>query len=454
MAFLTRKKWAWAAIFAGVALVLAISTLNFKKRFFSHEDSTQKTQVNQLESKQPSHAKTQPNQASLAGTDPIQSAKNAISKPDVFSRVQAILSLREKMDPEAVEILREFLKDENDAVVSEAIDTLGNIGINSDLKEMTFMALADKARDKSFNLRGSALITAAMLGNEQQVTELIGQFVEEDYEANDAAVVRALSFALNAGTVPYLVELINRNDEPEIQKNAFNLLAKSGNSEAMNLLEKHLSSNDLQKQDAAVWALSRQNNEQQNQMLSQAIVNKELPKDAIAIVAKSPSAAEVFADVLSRDSVGYQDKINLLKILGANASSAPGDARDAIAEAMLPLLANSNAGIQQQALETLGNVAASKDMTDKIAPLLGSDNILVQKAALESFIKYLTPGTYEPLKELWYHGDEKMRRTAFFFSEPFLNQKDLPDLQKATQHNDEFIAKHSASMIKYLNPPK
>jgi len=55
------------------------------------------------------------------------------------------------------------------------------------------------------------------------------------------------------------------------------------------------------------------------------------------------------------------------------------------------------------------------------------------------------------LKTLWYDKDEKIRRTAFFLSSPFLNHSDLEDLEKAKKHSDELISKQSERIVKQLD---
>jgi len=100
----------------------------------------------------------------------------------------------------------------------------------------------------------------------------------------------------------------------------------------------------------------------------------------------------------------------------------------------------------------MAKAGASTDQTPAIAPKLQSEDFLVQGAALQAFMQYCTPKTYTPLKGLWYDNNEQIRRTAFFFSEAFLNISDLPDLEKATTHSDELISKQAKLMIKHLTP--
>jgi HEAT repeat protein len=291
---------------------------------------------------------------------------------------------------------------------------------------------------------------AAILGERPQVVSLISKFVEEDYEGSDAAAIRAMSFALDPELTPHIEKLVERIDNIELQRTAFNLLARINTAKSTESLERYLTSDDPQTQAGAVWALSRQNDAAHNLILTEAVAGRTLQRGAIGEIAQSPAASAVFGDLLSRETINDQQKIDLLKIVAAETQHAPGEVRNSMADVAAALLYSPNEQVQRQALETLGTVAAMKDLTDAIEPKLESSNFTIQKAALDAFIQYLTPSSYEPLKKLWYHEDEKMRRTAFFFSEPFLGQRDVPDLQKAAQHSDQFIAKHSAMMLQYL----
>ena len=76
---------------------------------------------------------------------------------------------------------------------------------------------------------------------------------------------------------------------------------------------------------------------------------------------------------------------------------------------------------------------------------------MVRKEALEAFMAYATPANYKHLVDLYWDTDEKVRRTAFFFSEEFLNESDLEALEKATTHHDEMIAEHAQIMLHNLN---
>ena len=103
----------------------------------------------------------------------VDSAREALADPNVSARMRAIFSLRSESSEEAVKVLSAFLNDKDMEVVSEAIDALGYIGLNSELKDLVYVLLEEKAGDKGFPARGSALIIAAMFGKHDRIFPVI-----------------------------------------------------------------------------------------------------------------------------------------------------------------------------------------------------------------------------------------------------------------------------------------
>ena len=395
---------------------------------------------------------TKDNELAAAEEKPawVQAALDALKNPDIGIRMQAVMSLRNQTSPEAIELLEMFLDDQEQAVIAEALDTLGFIGLNSEHKAMAFEILAEKAQDENFIGRGNALITAALLDEEGQIFPIIGEYIAENDDASTKSAVRAMAFLDDPKCVPYLAKIAAESQDPEILQISYNVLAKIETDDALALLQDGVLSQERDKQASSVWALSRLNNEQHNEILADAMDRHKLGYDSLSIVAKSPAAPRLFGKALQRNDITTKEKIELLKVLDKNTINASGKVRNEIADTVKPLLNSPDPKLEAKAVETLGKLGAQEDHSETLAPKLESDNFMVQQAALQSFIQFCNPNNYKPLKKLWYHEDEKMRRTAFFFSEQFLNQSDMEDLQKATVHEDEFIAKHSKIMIKYL----
>ena len=383
--------------------------------------------------------------------DWAQAAMEALKSQNVGLRVKAAMDLRNQFSPEAVELLEMFLNDSDPAVVAEALDSLGFIGLNSELNDMVFEILAEKARDHNFRARGNALMTAARMGKGDEVLPIIADCIKEDTPESESIAIRAMAFVASKECIPHIVEVLERDPDSEVLRDSFNLLAKINTPESINILVDNLRAEDPQRRKYAVWALTRKaDDDDLKERLTLAVANQELDKDVLGVIASSPMAADIFGEVLQSEEIEKEDKIDMLEALADNSIKAPGHIRNKMAKELLVLLQSNDPDLEVAALEAISDMGAQEDLSDELAELLESDDFLVQQAALKAFIQYCTPDTYKPLKKLWYHKEEQMRRTAFFFSEAFLNHSDIPDLEKASNHSDEFIAKHSKMMLRYL----
>ena len=389
--------------------------------------------------------------AALDETDWQTKVEAALNDPDVSVRMGAVRLLWNKMTPESVELLAMFLDDKETVVAEEAIDALGHIAQNSELGEEVFNILIAKATDKDFRSRGPALLTASMVGEPDQVLPVIGTILEEQSQSAREYAVRAISFVNGPEAVPYLIRILAEGGSRNMQRNAYRLLAQTGTEEARQVLEADIYSQEHEKQVNTVWALSRLSTEANTQMLSSALRGKALGDESLSIIAGSRAAPAVFEEAFQSDDLTNTDKRNLLRTLSNNTRLAPGEVRNQTAEIIKPLLDSSDEQLQKDAIEALGNIGASDNQAEALAEKLESDSPILQGAALYAYAKFTTPNTYKPLKTLWYDKDEKIRRTAFFLSSPFLNHSDLEDLEKAKKHSDELISKQSERIIKQLD---
>ncbi|MCD4754830.1 MAG: HEAT repeat domain-containing protein [Deltaproteobacteria bacterium] len=379
------------------------------------------------------------------------SALEALSDPNGTARVQAILSLRNYPTPEAVDILSRFLDDKETAVVSEAIDTLGVIGSDSEIKDLVLNLLEEKARDKEFSARGQALITASMLGKDNRMLPVISDYISEGDDTGRDLAVRAMSFIASPECIPHLSKLLDESDDQEIHENASHILAEIDTPEAFSILHNQLISLDEDRQSSTAWALSVQNSPEFNDVLKEAIADNTLRKGAISIVATSAAAPAVFSELLQDDDIKKEDKIFWLKILAEKTIDSSVAVRSGVASAVEPLLNSEERDLEIQAIKTLGELGAEIDATAQVlAPKFKSNSLDVRKAALEAYYSYCTPNTYKELETLWWDKEENIRRSAFSLSESFFDSSDREVLENATKHTDEFISKQSKSILEQL----
>ena len=376
--------------------------------------------------------------------------ENALYSPDVSVRMEAVRLLWKKMTPESVELLAMFLDDKESAVAEEAIDALGHIAKNSELDEEVFAILIARATDKNFQSRGAALLTAAMVGDPDQLLPVIGSILEEQNQSAREYAVRAIAFVNGPEAVPYLKKILAEGGSRELQRTAYSLLIKAGSEEALQILKNDAYSQEREKQVNTVWALSRSNTDANTQILSDAVTTKTLGDESLSIIAASRAAPRVFGDAFQSDNLTNTDKRNLLRVISDNSSMASKDVRNQTADVIKPLLNSTDEQVQKAAIDALGKIGATDNQAEALASKLESDSPILQGAALMAYAQYTTPNTYKPLKSLWYSDDEKIRRTAFFLSSPFLNNSDMADLEKAVKHTDEFISNQAKLKIKQL----
>jgi HEAT repeat protein len=376
-------------------------------------------------------------------------AKNALHSPDVSVRIEAIHKLWDNTTPEAVKLLSMFLDDKESAVAEEAIDALGNIALKSELSEEVLSILIDKATDKESLIRGPALMTAAMIGDQDHLLPVIGSIIEENNDSALDYAVRAIGFINGPETVPYLKKVLEKDIGRDLQRNVYTMLMYADSEDAVQIIEDATNSKDKEKQVNTVWALSRSNVSENTQILSNAVKANKLGDESLSIIASSRAAPMVFEDALQNGSLTSMDKRNLLRVISDNTRAASSDVRNQMAEVIKPLLNSNDVQVQKDAIDAIGKIGAD-NQAETLAPELESDSPILQGAALNAYAQYTTPSTYKPLIKLWYNEDEKIRRTAFFLSSIFLNDSDMEDLEKATENPDKFISDGSKAKIKQL----
>jgi HEAT repeat protein len=378
-------------------------------------------------------------------------AESALNDPDVSVRMRAVRSLWDNLSPESVELLAMFLDDEETVVTEEAIDALGHIATKSELGEEVLDILLAKVVDNEFRSRGPALLTAAMIGNSETVLPVIDTILLEQNESAREVAVRAISFVNGPQAVPYLTRILAEGGSKELQRNAYSLLIKANTEESRQTIKEAVHSPMRETQVNTVWALARHDTETNVQILSEAVTAKMLADESLSIIAGSRAAPAVFKEAFESHSLTNTDKRNLLRVIANNTKMAPAEVRNQTAETVKPLLNSSDEKMQKDAMDTLVKIGATENQSEALAEHLDSDSPVLQGAALTAYAQYTTPRTYKPLKQLWYDDDEKLRRTAFHLASPFLNLSDKEDLEKATDHKDEFISNLAKLKMKQLD---
>ena len=373
---------------------------------------------------------------------------------NVTAVFQQFLSFRKNPSDEAVDILLGYLDCENGVIVSEAIDTLGVIGLNGDQNDLIFSVLKEKAMDKKFSQRGQALLTAAIIGKDQMlpvVSEYISESGDKDGRTgvNKYLVSKALLIINSPECVPYLDSLLKGTDDHKIRKNCYDTLARIDTPESLFLLQEYGLSSHGKNQMASAMALSKANKPAFNQLLAQAIEDKAIEKETIRALAASKAAPDIFGQLLNKESLGEETKIVLLKDIAEYSINGTSGVRSRVSSAIYPLLENSSQAIKIEVIKVIGSLGG-EDAGEMLRMELKSDDPEIRKEALMAFVGYANPGNYSDLFELLWDNDENTRRTAMFMVERFVTDEDLQVLKKAALHEDEFIRKRAGELLEKL----
>lgn len=427
----------------------------------------QKNVAAHKERSQPSEAKSadqKPLQASVkdntvrsdedSHADKLDAVLEARKSPDTVERIHAVLSLRDEKTEEAIGVLFQFLDDKNPRVISEVIGTLTFIGLHSELGDTVYAILEEKARDHNFVGRSKALVSAAMFGKDDLILPVIGEFLpEKDEELSEEGIynaARAISFVNSPACLPYVRRLIEISDDPKVQRIACNKLANMDSTEAIEMLNELLISGDDNARAFVAWALSREDKPEFNQALKEAIKSGELPDDAMSVIAQSPSAPSVFGDLMDSYVTTNEEKISYLRIIAANTINAPSEIRYGVRSAVAPLLESEDPNVELEAVKALGKIGGGEGTAKLLEGKLASNNDSIRQAAIEAYLNYTTPWTYEPLLPVIWDKDENVRRVAYMVCENFVTESDRPIIEKAAKHEDEFIRERAQKKLEEM----
>jgi HEAT repeat protein len=384
----------------------------------------------------------------------VNSVLTALNDPKVKTRVRAVRSLRDHPSPEAVDLLCKFMKDNNKVVVRAAIDILGYVGLHGDQKEVgdvVFDILAKKAMDKSFPDRDFALTTAALIGKESLlpvISDFLFESEEKEAESARDAAMRALSLIDSPACIPLFEELLmEKTEDPDVHQVAFDTLASIGTPEALALLEEHFVTSNGADQATSAQALAWVNKPEFNQVLSNQLKKGNLEDYTVEVLATSPAAPEIFGRLLS-ETTEKEKKISYLKKLAIYAPTGTREVRSGVTAAIAPLLDSPDTEIQIETIKTIAQIGTEDTGDILIEKLEESDESSVRQEVLVAMCVYATKDNYKPLLDLIWDEEQEIRRTALMLAEQFIQDSDLPVLEKARDHKDETIREQVKTILK------
>jgi HEAT repeat protein len=436
-------------IITALLIAGAISFTLFKDSGKKQEDMAGGSPV--VATSPPSVKKSAENTGKKIENESAPHARKDIIPTDLYDKIRMAKELREKPSIDSVKQLASLLDDTESVVAQEALDSLAQIGLNSDLKQMVLDILINKITDDNYGYRGAALLTAASLDDGKQILPVIERYASSDDEGVSTYAIRAMSLLEAKDSVPIIAGLLGKLQTSDDRRTAFGTLAIINTPEATAILEKNLHSQEQTLQQDAVWALASRASGNRVEYLVKAVASDDLTPQSMAVLATSQAGPAVFGSVLQREDMST-DKVNqVLKIIEDNTAHASGPVRSETAKIIEPLFDNPNPDIQIAAIRALGKIAVSEDKSSLLIPKLQSDNIQIQREALTTYAQYSTPKTYKPLLDLFGHEDMKIRRSAFLFASPFLNKSDISAVEEVLRQNDPYMSEQAQLILDNIN---
>jgi HEAT repeat protein len=368
---------------------------------------------------------------------------------DLNDQIRRARDLRSEPSKESIALLKEFMNGNNRTLINSALNSLAFIGCEKEFEETILNLLMDKATDLEFSQRGTALTTLALLTKDERVFPIIEDFMaqKDSTESYIRYATAALGIVATPGCVPYLEQILNQAYTPEVHKMTFQILSRIASPQSTDILSHHLVSGNEQDQIYSAWALSLSDTPRHNTILYQMLSEKQLSQKAIDAIARNSAGAKVMGELLEEETFEVKDKINILKTLDKSLSMTDGTVRSDIIESVEPLLESDNYDIQLHALKIIGHGSVGEEALDVISSKLISPSSKVRETAVEVYLPYLTESNYKPLLNLIWDENEAVRRKALLYAFVHIDNTDRPLLEKALNHEDEFIRNQISKVL-------
>ena len=387
--------------------------------------------------------------ALVAENNTSAQADKETDSSDVAARIQLIRQLRNEKTEQSVQILQDFLADENRAVVFASLNSLAYIGKDSHLEDKVFDILVEKSGDMQFQAHGQALIMAALYGRDEQILPVISNYIDaqdDEQGAEKRHAASALAAIASPECVDYLQLILERSKDIETKRSALDTLSRIDSPKSTQILEQTLYDGYSEDQLQSTWALSMRNTSEYNQILYNAMANRQLDEIAVSVVARNPAGPTLLKEVLQNADFNNDEKVTMVKIYAENMTRTNSKVRSDIVETVKPLVNGTNDDLSLEAIRILGMGFGPEDTAEILNPKFESSNQQIRRAALDAYTTYLTKDNYKPVLDLIWDDDESIRRQAIMVSQQYIDESDLPVIEKALNHEDEAI-RESASHI-------
>ena len=370
---------------------------------------------------------------------------------NISSIFNQFIAFRKQPSEDALNIICGYLNNPNRVIAKTAINTLAVVGSKIGQNEHVFNILAQKAMDKEFNYRVDALLTAATVGKDK-LLPIVSEYISEAEQDSDSAgydyASRAMALISSPACVPYLNSLLSNTENENIHRNCFETLARIGTPEAAGIIEQHLLSSNLKDQASSALALTRLNSPEYNQIMADKIIDKSFQANTISAILTSRAAPDVVERIIKEKAIESKDKVALLKNIGAEVPYISKNMRNEISSSISSLLTDNkdSKDVKLEAIKTLRKLGG-EETADILAPELKNEDPDIRREATVAFTLYADPYNYTNLSDLIWDSDKKTRRTALLTISRFISEEDRPLLEKAVEHEDEYIRNRAQELL-------
>ena len=393
---------------------------------------------------------TKPNKKHSKQSDTLNQTKTDLDK-NISSIFNQLIAFRKQPSEDALNIICGYLNNPNRVIAKTAINTLAVVGSKIGRNEYVFNILAKKAMDKEFNYRGDALLTAATVGKDK-LLPIVSEYISEAGKDSDFAgydyASKAIALISSPACVPYLNSLLNNTEDEELHRNCFETLARIATPEAAGILEEHLLSSNLKDQTSSALALTRLNSPEYNQIMADKIIDKSFQANTISAILASRAAPDIVERVIKEKAMESKDKSALLNNIGAETPYISKNMRNEISSSIGSLLTDKKETkrVKLEAIKTLHKLGG-EETADLLAPELKNEDPDIRREAAFAFTLYADPYNYTALSDLIWDSDKKTRRTALLTISRFISEEDRPLLEKAVEHEDEYIRNRAQELL-------
>ncbi len=374
---------------------------------------------------------------------------------EIAAILTQIEDLKNNPSADGIKILSGYLNLQDPDVIQEVMNALAYIGTETGLDDMVFKLLEEKASDDQYPHRGYALLTAAKVGKDK-LLPLVSEYISEyEMSGNDnfsRYASRALSLIGTPACIPFLNSLIEQTDDKNIHRNSLEALGRLATPEAVTILRHYLFAADVKDQASSARIFARGNNPEYNTLLADGIKNKKFQQETISVILSGKAAPEIVDSLINNNGIDKDTKNDLLKNIITGMRFAPVYVRNQTASVISEALRSYEEDDTKLKLNSIKAICqlGGEETPEALKFTFQDHDPRVRREAVRYFVNYANVSNYTDLFDMIWDTDKKTRRSAMAGIERFVASGDIPVLEKAAGHEDEFISKKAKLLLESL----